>query len=146
MEIEYEIMKSFVRIASGGRRRHQHACNSEKPQFRGYGRILDVLSQNDGVSQREIAELLNIRPQSASEAIASMESQGLVEKLTKEQDKRCSLIYITQAGRERQIALQNERIENARRIFEPLSEQEKETLLKLLNKVAATLQETKEER
>lgn len=145
MEIEYEIMKSFVRIASSGRRRHQRACNSDKPQFRGYARILDVLSQNDGVSQREIAELLNIRPQSASEAIASMESQGLVEKQTKEQDKRCSLIYITQAGKERQIALQNERIENARRIFEPLSDHEKETLLKLLNKVAATLQETKED-
>ena len=144
MELEHEIMKCVVRIASGGRRRHHQVPNADKPKFWGYGRILDVLSQNDGLSQREIAELLSIRPQSASEAIASMEGQGLIEKRANEQDKRSSLIYITQAGRQRQIDLRNERIENVRRIFEPLTDQEKETLLELLNKAAAALQENKE--
>lgn len=145
MELEHEIMKCVVRIASGGRRRQHQAPNSDKPRFWGYGRILDVLSKNDGLSQREIAELLSIRPQSASEAIASMVGQGLIEKRANEQDKRSSLIYITQEGRKRQIDLRNERIENARRIFEPLTDSEKETLLKLLNKVADALQEKKEE-
>lgn len=145
MELEHEIMKYVVRIASGGRRRHHPAPNADKPKFCGYGHILDVLSKNDGLSQRQIAEMLHIRPQSASEAIASMEGQGLVEKRTNERDKRSSLVYITQEGRQRQIDLRNERIENARRIFEPLTENEKETLLELLNKVASALQENKEE-
>lgn len=145
MELEHEIMKCMVRIASGGRRKHLQSAKSDKAHCRGYGRILDVLSKSDGLSQREIAEILNIRPQSASEAVASMESQGLVEKKISEQDKRCSLIYITQQGRDRQIALRNERIENARRIFEPLTDNEKETLFALLNKAAAALQENKEE-
>ena len=145
MEIEHEIMKSAMRLVSGGRRKHHPAPGSEKPKFWGYARVLDVLSGNDGLSQREIAELLNIRPQSASEAIASMESQGLIEKRANEQDKRSSLIYITQAGRDRQIALRNEQIENARRILEPLNDNEKETLLSLLNKAATALQESKEE-
>lgn len=145
MELEHEIMKCVIRIASGGRRKHRQAPCSDKPKFWGYGRVLDVLSKNDGLSQREIAELLSIRPQSASEAIASMEGQGLIEKRTNEQDKRSSLIYITQAGRQRQVDLRNERIENARRIFEPLTDQEKETLLELLNKAASALQENKEE-
>lgn len=145
MELEHEIMKCVVRIASGGRRRPHPASGADKPKFCGYGRILDVLSKSDGVSQREIAELLYIRPQSASEALASMEGQGLIEKRTSETDKRCSLIYITQAGRERQIALRNERIENARRVFQPLTEDEKNTLLELLNKAASALQDNKEE-
>ena len=145
MELEHEIMKCIVRIGSGGRRRHRAANNADKPKFCGYGHILDVPSKNDRPSQREIAELLNIRPQSASEAIASMEGQGLVEKRTNELDKRSSLVYITQAGRQRQIDLRHERIENARRIFEPLTDDEKDILLKLLNKVAAALQENKEE-
>ena len=145
MELEHEIMKCVVRIASGGRRRHHPSSGADKPKFCGYGRILDVLSKTDGVSQREIAELLYIRPQSASEALASMEGQGLIEKRTSETDKRCSLIYITQAGRERQIALRNERIENARRVFQPLTEDEKNTLLELLNKAASALQDNKEE-
>ena len=145
MEIEHEIMKSIVRIASGGRRRPHQTPSTDKPRFWGYGRVLDVLSKNDGLSQREIAELLGIRPQSASEAITSMEGQGLIEKRVNEQDKRSSLIYITQAGRQRQIDLRNERIENARRMFETLNNQEKETLLSLLNKAASALQENKEE-
>lgn len=145
MELEHEIMKCVVRIASGGRRRHQPMKNADKPKFCGYGHILDVLSKNDGLSQREIAELLNIRPQSASEAVASMEAQGLIEKRTNEQDRRSSLIYITQEGRQRQIDLRNARIENARRIFEPLTDCEKETLLKLLQKTASALQEKKED-
>ena len=145
MELEHEIMKCVVRIASGGRRKHHQTPGSDKPKFWGYSRILDLLSKSDGLSQREIAELLGIRPQSASEAIASMEGQGLIEKRVNEADKRSSLIYITQAGKQRQIELRNERIENARKIFEPLSEQEKQTLLELLNKAASSLQENKEE-
>ena len=145
MELEHEIMKCMMRIASGGRRRPPHPHKHSTQKSRGYGHILDVLSKNDGLSQREIAEILNIRPQSASEAIASMEGQGLVEKKSNEMDKRSSLVYITKEGRDRQIALRNDRIENARRIFEPLTDSEKETLLSLLNKAAAALQENKEE-
>ena len=104
-----------------------------------------MLSRNDGLSQSQIAEELGIRPQSASEAITSMEGQGLVEKRVNEQDKRSWLVYITQDGRQRQIDLHNERIINARRIFAPLTEEEKAMLLQLLNKAASALQENKEE-
>lgn len=145
MELEHEIMKRVVRIVSSGRRRHHPSPNADRHKFWGYGRILDVLSHTDGLSQREIAELLDIRPQSASEAIASMEGQGLVEKRANEQDKRSSLVYITQAGRQRQIDIRKEQSENARRIFEPLTDEEKETLLALLNKAASALQENKED-
>lgn len=145
MELEHEMMKCVVRIASCCRRRPPHPLKENGARFFGYGHILDLLSQNEGLSQREIAEALNIRPQSASEAITSMESQGLVEKQINEQDKRSSLIYITQEGRCRQIALQKERIRNAQRIFEPLTGKEKEILFALLKKTAAALQENKEE-
>ncbi len=145
MELEYEIMKCVVRIASRGRRKHHPAPGADKPKFCGYGRVLDVLSKCDGLSQREIADMLSIRPQSASEAITSMETQGLIEKRTNAQDKRSSLVYITQEGRDRQIALRSERVENARRIFEPLTDAEKDTLFALLHKVADAMQENKEE-
>ena len=145
MELEYEIMKSVICLASRGRRRSCEPRMSDGRRFHGYGRILDLLSRNDGLSQSQIAEELGIRPQSASEAIASMESQALVEKRPNEQDKRCWLIYITSAGRQRQIDLRNERVENARRILEALTADEKGTLLQLLNKAADGLQDNKEE-
>lgn len=145
MILEHEMMKCVIRIASGGRRRLLHPPKENGARFFGYGHILDLLTQNEGLSQREISEALNIRPQSASEAITSMESQGLVEKRANEQDKRSSLIYITQEGRDRQIAIREERICNAKRIFAPLTDEEKETLFALLNKTTAALQENKEE-
>lgn len=145
MELEHEIMKNVMRIASGGRRRLPGPPKPGTHKFHGYGHILDLLSKHDGLSQREIAESLCIRPQSASEAITSMESQGLVEKKPNELDKRSWQVYITQEGRQRQVDLRNERISNARRIFAPLTEEEKTTLLHLLNKAAAALQENKEE-
>jgi len=145
MELEHEIMKCVVRIASGGRRRHHNSAKTDGPRFCGYGRILDLLSKNDGLSQREIAEILDIRPQSASEAIASMESQNLVFKQENAQDKRAYLVYITQEGRQRQIAIREEHIRNAKRIFAPLTDEEKTTLFGLLSKAVAALQENKEE-
>ena len=145
MELEHEIMKSIIRLASGGRRRFREPHKPGSHKFHGYGHILDLLSRNDGLSQSQIAEELGIRPQSASEAIASMEGQGLLEKRPNALDKRCWLVYITPAGRQRQIDLRNERIENARRIFAPLAEEEKTTLLHLLDKAATVLQENKEE-
>lgn len=145
MEIEHEIMKTVLRLASGGRRRLHEQVNPGLPKIRGYGRILDLLSQNDGMSQQQIAQQLDIRPQSVSEAITSMESQALVEKQINAADKRSCLIYITPVGRQRQIDLQQARISNARKLLEPLTGQEKQTLLALLGKAAATLQENKEE-
>lgn len=145
MHIEHEIMENIVRLASGGRRRLHRKPKSGAPKCCGYGRILDLLCENDGLSQREIAETLGIRPQSASEAISSMESQCLVHKQVNEQDRRSWLVYITREGRERQIARRNERMDIARKIFEPLTDAEKITLLQLLNKAASALQENKEE-
>lgn len=145
MELEHEIMKCVVRLASGGRRRLHEPPKPGPHKCRGYGHILDLLSKNDGLSQREIAEALGIRPQSASEAITSMESQGLVQKQANRQDKRSWLVFITQEGREQQIALRNERISNAKKLFAPLTEEEKLTLFALLNKAASALQENKEE-
>jgi len=145
MELEHEIMKCIVRLASGGRRRFREPSKSCTHRFHGYGHILDLLSKNDGLSQREIAEKICIRQQSASEAVASMESQGLVKRQINEQDKRSCLVFITQEGREMQIALRNERINNAKRIFAPLTDEEKSKLLELLNKAATALQENRGE-
>jgi DNA-binding MarR family transcriptional regulator len=54
-------------------------------------------------------------------------------------------IYITEDGLQMRTELHNERVQNAKRIFASISEDEKQTLLELLEKVTAALQENKEE-
>lgn len=145
MEIEQAIMRNLMRIASNSRRKRRDMPREETHRCRGFGHILDLLSKNDGLSQKQLADMLDIRPQSISEAITAMESYGLVHKEISEQDKRCALVYITEAGAERQAKLLEERRLNAKRIFGALDEEEKDTLLALLEKVTSALQENKEE-
>ncbi len=139
MELEYTIMRRVIRVASQTRRKLPQPPRGEHPKCRGFGHVLDLLSANDGLSQQQIAGMLDIRPQSASEAIANMEQAGLIRREINEQDRRSCLIYITPEGKERQTQLQNERIQNAKRVLSPLSEDEKLTLLQLLEKVTAAL-------
>ena len=145
MELDHSIMGRIMRIASQSRRKLPHLPQGECPKPHGFGRVLDLLSENDGLRQQQIAELLDIRPQSASEAISSMEQAGLIRRQTDEQDRRSSRIFITPEGQKRQTEILAHRRENARRVMAPLSDEEKQTLLMLLEKVTDALQETKEE-
>lgn len=143
--LEHIILRNMMRIAANARRRSRahHAGACKRPH--GFGHILDILTERDGLTQQQIAQQMDIRPQSVSEAIAAMEQQGLVCRQTSETDRRSSVVYITPEGRTRQAELLGERIQNARRIMEPLSVQEKDTLLRLLQKITDSLQEEKEE-
>jgi len=145
MELEHTIMRRVMRIASQSRRKPPHPSRGKHPPCHGFGHILDLLTKNDGLSQQQIADALDIRPQSASEAVANMEQAGLVCRRINEQDRRSSLVYITPAGQQRQGELLLERIQNAKRVLAPLTEDEKQTLLVLLSKVTEALQENKEE-
>lgn len=143
MSLEHSIMERVMRIASQSRRKPPHPHKAEGPKCHGFGRILDLLAEHDGLRQQQIAELLDIRPQSASEAIANMEQTGLVCRQIDEQDRRSSRIYITPEGQRIQAESLAWRIQNARRVMSPLTEDEKRILLALLEKVTDTL--TKEE-
>ena len=146
MELEHSMMRSIVRISHNGRRKH-HKPGAEKDcKHRGYGHILSLLSKNNGLTQQQIAQLIGIRPQSASEAVKTLEEQGLIERLPNPQDKRSFLLYITPEGIQRRAEIQAQLQENAQRIFAPLSEDEKNTLHQLLEKVVAALEENEEEK
>ena len=144
MEREHSIMRAIVRISHNGRRK-LHSQPEQGGRHRGYGHILDLLSKYNGLTQQQLAQMLGIRPQSASEAVANLEEQGLVVKISNPQDKRSFLLSITPEGKCRQQQMQQLRMENARRILAPLNDAEKQTLQQLLDKVVAALEENKEE-
>lgn len=145
MELEHRIMRDMVRISHNARRKLHKEGEEKGCRHRGYGHILDLLSDHNGMTQQQIAQALGIRPQSASEAVTNLEEQGLIQKLPNPRDKRSFLLYITQEGLSRQTEMRQRRMENACRILAPLSEDEKNTLQALLQKVVAALEETKEE-
>jgi DNA-binding MarR family transcriptional regulator len=104
----------------------------------GTGRILSKLvHQGDGLSQTALAEKMNIRPQSLSEALSKMEERGWIRRTPNPQDKRGTLVYLTDEGRFREAELAERRRQTADSLLCVLNESEKDTLATLLGKILA---------
>lgn len=147
MKTDTELFRLLMRTASTAKRplyprendgEHSHPSHGHK---RGYGHILDLLSPDEGLCQQQIASLAGIRPQSVSEAIATLEGRGLVRREAGCEDKRTLLIYLTQAGEEHRQRMGEERAQKAKKLFSPLSEKEKEQLAILLQKIRTAQKE-----
>jgi MarR family transcriptional regulator, organic hydroperoxide resistance regulator len=67
--------------------------------FPGQDQVLHLLGGTDGLTMGEIADQLSIRPPTASKMIARMAAQGLLERMSKEDDARLVAVFITEAGR-----------------------------------------------
>ena len=102
---------------------------------KGFGTILNVLEENDGISQGEIAKLADLRQQTVSEALVKLETRGLIRREQSDKDKRVSLIFITEEGRIAQREISFARNQMASKFFSSLTEEEKESLYQILMKL-----------
>ena len=107
---------------------------------RGQGLVLRILAENDGLSQMELAEKLDIRPSSLGELVAKLEESGHVERRPNENDKRVMNVYLTEKGREAVNAFVNPRQKAADEWCAGMSDEEKEQLSGLLDKMIASMQ------
>ena len=110
-------------------------------RHRGQGRVISLLRQeHDGISQRDLVELLNIRPSSLSEMLDKLESHGLIERRQHETDKRVSNVFITEKGRDAAAHAEEARQKSADTLLAALEPQEQESLSTLLGKVIGSLE------
>ena len=98
-------------------------------------RILLMLSESDGISQRDMTTLLQLRPQSVSETLGKLVSAGLVERRQSSRDKRIFNIFLTDEGRDRVTELIENRPDFAALFLAPLTDEEKAQLTELLTKL-----------
>lgn len=101
------------------------------------GRALDLLCDTDGMVQVSLARALRIRPQSLSELLCRMEQKKYICRMPSEEDKRQTIVRITDIGREKAIEMRKIHERAAIALFAPLTDTEKETLAALLHKVIA---------
>ena len=99
-------------------------------------RILIVLDEIGGrITQRELTERLGIKPGSASEVIAKLESAGYLKRTQSETDRRTADIELTEAGKKVSKDAKEQRLQRHEQMFSCLSDEEKNELLSLLEKV-----------
>ena len=98
-------------------------------------RILIVLGESGPITQRKLTELLGIQPGSASEVIAKLERAGLIHRSPSQHDRRTVDISLTEEGMRQSLEARQQRIRRHTEMFECLSDEEKQQLLLLLNKL-----------
>lgn len=98
-------------------------------------RILGILLEyNKGLHQKDIAEIIRVNPSSMSELIDKLENDGYVKRITDTSDKRATIITLTPIGKIRAYDVQRTKEEQLNTMFENLTCEEKEELIRLLNK------------
>ncbi|MDE5983833.1 MAG: MarR family transcriptional regulator [Eubacterium sp.] len=98
-------------------------------------RILIILLENENITQQELTEKLGIKPGSASEVITKLENSGLIKREKSILDRRTANITLTDEGRVMAEEAKMQRETRHKEMFTALSEEDKSTLLSLLEKI-----------
>lgn len=99
--------------------------------------LLTALLEEDesGVRQKDIAGRMGINASSLSEQIDCLEKDRYLERRANPDDKRSTLIVLTEKGRARAWEVLDERQQAAAAFCGRLTEEEKDDLIRLLDKL-----------
>ena len=101
----------------------------------GQRRALIILDEKKETSQRELQTKLDIQSSSLAEMLGKMETEGLVERRKDEDDARKVLIRLSEKGHQEAKRQKAQLDAITLKLFETLSQEEKENLLSLLKKL-----------
>ena len=109
-------------------------CHRRPPLAREH--ILFMISSFEGgVHQKDLIDRTRINPSSMSEFIGKLEEDGYLKREVDPEDKRATLLSLSELGKARISELQDEREERLDKMFANLSNEEKEQLSILLEKI-----------
>ncbi|MCD7894441.1 MAG: MarR family transcriptional regulator [Erysipelotrichaceae bacterium] len=111
--------------------------NHKMGKKQGQGRILEILNERGTISQKELQDILNIKAGSISEILSKLEKSEKIIRYKDDNDKRKSVIQITDKGRNTITHYKN----NNEDIFFMLDDNEKQQLSYLLNKILTSWKE-----
>ncbi|MEP2103223.1 MAG: MarR family winged helix-turn-helix transcriptional regulator [Parasphingorhabdus sp.] len=97
---------------------------------------LMMLREGDGITQRQLAKLVDFPEYSTSRNVDALENAGLVERRRDPNSRRTHLIYFTPAGKKKADLLPAMIEANNKETLEDLSDAEIEKVIKLLHKAA----------
>ena len=115
---------------------HRPPMGEKPPVFPREMLLLALLEEPEaGVRQKDIADKIGINASSLSEQIDRLESDHYLERRANPDDKRSTLITLTEKGRARAYEVLDERQKAAAAFCSRLTEEEKDTLIRLLDKL-----------
>lgn len=101
-------------------------------------RMLVFLSEEEGLSNAELAERLFVTRPSVSALLERLERGGFIRREVAPDDRRGIRIWLQDRGREAVSSLRAESREYARELMEPLSDEELDEIRRALDKLVET--------
>lgn len=102
------------------------------------------LSKKEGCTQKELADMMQIKPSTLNVMIGRMEKNGYIEKKQDEKDSRKSRIYFTEKGKNISEECYQRFLTIQETLQEYFTKEEQEELKRLLNKFCDCLDEQTE--
>lgn len=86
---------------------HERARQDLEPLglFKGQPHVIQVLWEQDGLSQGELGEAMLLQPATVNKMVQRMEAAGFVARRPDDRDQRISRVYLTDKGRSVKPAL-----------------------------------------
>ena len=107
--------------------------------YRGQIPVLGLLAYKDGLSQREIAEHLRIKPPTVNVTVQRLEKAGFLFRKADEKDQRVSRIYLTEKGKQAKERGMKRVEENEKILFDGFSDAELCLLRRFLEQITANI-------
>ncbi|MFY9901897.1 MAG: MarR family transcriptional regulator [Trichococcus sp.] len=115
--------------------------NPAKHESRGAGRLLRVLQENDGMSSRELADRMGIRPASLTEMLNRLEADGILTRQPDPADQRRNRIFIQEKGYVLLKKMKAVRQTEREHINKSLTLEEQEQFVALCEKLTKSLED-----
>ena len=101
--------------------------------------VLGLLAYKDGLSQREIAEHLRIKPPTVNVTVQRLEKAGFLFRKADEKDQRVSRIYLTEKGKQAKERGMKRVEENEKSLLDGFSDAELCLLRRFLEQITANI-------
>lgn len=102
---------------------------------------LRALVERDGTTQRDLAAMLHLSRPRVTKMLQSLEASGWVARRSDESDQRLTRVFITPEGRRRERELHAGWADHMNQTIGALSDGERETLARLLDKISDRTEE-----
>ena len=137
-EHSQSLLSMFMRID----RRFMAKCFGQMQEvgiYPGQIPVLGLLAYKDGLSQREIAEHLRIKPPTVNVTVQRLEKAGFLYREADEKDQRISRIYLTEKGKQAKEDGMKKVKENEKILLSGLSDAELCLLKRMLEQITENI-------
>lgn len=102
--------------------------------------VLGLLAHKDGLSQREIAEKLHIKPPTVNVTVQRLEKAGFLYREADEKDQRISRIYLTEKGKQTKESGMKKVQDNEKILLDGFSEEDLCLLRRFLDQITENIE------